>query len=152
MSSAGLEIGQRLIGGRRTITDAEVSLLPAYMGAINALFHDEVTASETPLGGRVLYGPALLGIAIALTEPLLHDHVIALRLVTDVRFRAPVHPGDTVHATAMVAGLRDRDRDGGRGASALLTTQDSVENQHGDVVLTFSREIVVRRDPGDARP
>ena len=41
-------VGADLVGGSRTVTDAEIAFLPALMGATNALFHDEVTASNLP--------------------------------------------------------------------------------------------------------
>ena len=75
---ATLDIGTELMGSSRTITDAEIALLPAMMGAINALFHDEEAARRGPMGRRILYGPALLGISIAGTEHLLHDWVLGL--------------------------------------------------------------------------
>ena len=85
-----LAIGARLQGGSRTITDAEIAFLPALMGAISPLFHDDVRARNSPMGGRILYGPALLGIAIALTEPLLHHRAMGLVELRTVRFRRPV--------------------------------------------------------------
>ena len=39
-----LAVGARLQGGSRTITDAEIAFLPALMGAISPLFHDDVRA------------------------------------------------------------------------------------------------------------
>jgi len=46
--------GTRLEGRSRTITDAEIAFLPALMGAVSPLFHDEVTAKAGPMGGRIL--------------------------------------------------------------------------------------------------
>ncbi len=58
------------------------------------------------MGGRILYGPALLGIAVALTEPLLKDHVVGLMEIQSVRFRRPVKTGDTVTARLSVTRLQ----------------------------------------------
>jgi len=136
-----LEVGARLTGGSRTITDAEIALLPAIMGAISPLFHDEETARRSRLGRRVLYGPALLGISIAATEPLLHDHVIALLGITDVRFRSAVGVGDTVTASLTVLGIEPKpDKPGD-----VLTVADEVLDQDGRLVLEFRRAIMVRR-------
>jgi acyl dehydratase len=136
-----LDVGVQLTGASRTVTDAEIALLPAIMGAISPLFHDEETARTTRLGRRILYGPALLGIAIACTEPLLHDHVIALVALTDVRFRAPVGAGDTVTASLTVADRQAKPEKAGD----LLFVSDRVHNQRGELVLEFSRVIMVTR-------
>lgn len=137
--SIDLAPGAILSGGSRTVTDAEIALLPAMMGAINPLFHDDVAARASPLGGRILYGPALLGISIALTEHLLRDRVRALIEISTVRFRRPVFSGDTVSAGLVVRDLAPRDgRDG-----LILSVDDEVRNQDGVTVLTFSRRILV---------
>jgi acyl dehydratase len=141
LATEQLAPGTELTGSSRTITDAEIALLPAIMGAISPLFHDEETAKTTKLGRRVLYGPALLGIAIACTEPLLHDHVIALVAITDVRFKRPVGSGDTVTAGLTVTDRQSKPEKPGD----LLFVDDAVCNQHGEVVLEFRRVIMVKR-------
>lgn len=143
MTPPGFEAGTELRSGGRTITDAEISLLPAYMGAINPLFHDEVAAAESPMGGRVLYGPATLGIGIALSEPFLKGRVAGLLEIGNVRFRRPVRCGDTLSATLRVVGVSPR---AGR-EGLVLTTDDTVANQLGENVLTFSRRILLRTPP-----
>jgi acyl dehydratase len=135
------EVGIELTGNSRTVTDAEIALLPAIMGAISPLFHDEETARRSKLGRRVLYGPALLGIAIASTEPILHGHAMALVGLTDVRFRATVGCGDTVTASFTVAERRARPEKPGD----YLLVHDRVHNQNGVLVLEFTRTIMIRR-------
>lgn len=135
-------VGQTIVGSSRTITDAEVAILPALMGAINPLFHDEETARQSKMGRRILYGPALLGIAVACTEYVLRDIVIGLAGITDVRFRLPVGVGDTITAKLTVLDRMARpERE-----SDVLNVHDVVINQHGDTVLEFHRRIVVRNE------
>jgi acyl dehydratase len=141
MSAVRLDVGAVLRGNSRTITDAEVALLPAMMGAINALFHDEEAAKQGPMGRRILYGPALLGIAVAGTEHLLHDAVLGLIGITDLRFRAPVGVGDTVTPTLTVTDLFAKPEKAGD----LILTFDEVHNQQGALVCEFRRTIMVRR-------
>ena len=135
-----LVVGQCFDGASRTITDAEVSFLPLLMGASNPLFHDDVAATASPLGRRVLYGPALLGIAIALTEPLFHDTALGLLGLNEVRFRHGVGVGDTVTAQLEVAELRERP--GQLGGIAVL--DDRLEDQRGVCALEFRRTIMIR--------
>lgn len=138
-----LEPGRVLEGAARTITDAEIAFLPALMGAINPLFHDEETAKTTGMGGRVLYGPALLGISIALTEHFLRSRVIGLVEIQSVRFRRPVQVGDTVRANLTVRECVPREGKPG----LLLSVDDEVTNQRGELVLTFNRVILVTEAP-----
>ena len=141
-ATASLPVRVPLVGGSRTITDAEIAILPALMGAISPLFHDEEAARKTRLGRRVLYGPALLGIAVACSEPILHDHVVALVAITDVRFRAPVGAGDTITASLIVEERQSKpDKPGD-----LLIVSDQVRNQDGTLVLEFRRVIMVKRE------
>ena len=141
MSASTLEVGSSYQGNARTITDAEIALLPAIMGAMNPLFHDEETARKGTMGRRILYGPALLGIAVAGTEPLLHDVVMGLIGMTDVRFRSPVGVGDTVTPTLTVEErIKRPDK-----AGDLLVVMDRVTNQEGIVVLEFRRTVMVKR-------
>ncbi len=135
-----LSVGSVHPGASRTITDVEVAMLPALMGAISPLFHDAEAASKGELGRRVLYGPALLGIAIAATEPILRPAVIALLGITDVRFLRPVGVGDTVTASFTVTARRVRVGKPGD----VLSVHDEVHNQLGEQVLEFVRNMLVR--------
>ena len=136
-----LEVGRRYTGSARTITDAEVAMLPALMGAINPLFHDEESARKSAVGRRILYGPALLGIAVAGTEHLLKGQVIGLLGITDVRFRSSVGVGDTVTPSMTVTEHIPKPAKAGD----LIAVTDEVHNQDGDLVLEFRRTIMVRR-------
>lgn len=136
---SALDVGSVLVGAARTITEAEISFLPALMGAISPLFHDEETARSTAMGGRILYGPALLGISIAGTEAFLRDQVLGLLELTDVRFRRPVRPGDTITPTMEIVDRAPRD---GR-PGVVLVVRDEVHNQSGDLVLAFTRRILI---------
>lgn len=136
-----LAVGQSVTGGSRTITDAEVAFLPALMGAINPLFHDEVTASASRMGRRVLYGPALLGISVALTEHLFKSTARGLAGLTDVAFLAPVGVGNTVTASFTVRETSSRP---GR-CTGKVVVADEVVDEHGVVVLRFTRSLLLAR-------
>jgi acyl dehydratase len=143
-----LATGVRLQGGSRTITDAEIAFLPALMGATNPLFHDEVRARNSRMGGRILYGPALLGIAVALTEHFLSARVVGLLEIRRVRFDRPVMVGDTVTASLEVKDNRPRESKPGR----VLLIDDEVRNQHDETVLTFERLVLVTPPPDEQSP
>lgn len=135
-------------GGSRTITDAEIAFLPALMGASSPLFHDEETAKQTSMGGRILYGPALFGIVVALTEHLLRGRVLGLVEVRGLRFRRPVKPGDTVTGGFTVEEATPREGKPG----ILLRLADTATNQHGGTVLTAERLVLVSTYEPDGSP
>ncbi|WP_256839234.1 MaoC family dehydratase [Ornithinimicrobium faecis] len=135
-----LNVGDVLLSGGRTVTDAEIALLPAMMGAINPLFHDATVADASRMGGRILYGPAALGIAIALTEPVLKDKVQGLVEISSLKFRAPVFSGDTLRAKLEVVDVESREDKRG----SLMTTSDVVLNQNDVTVMTFTRRILLK--------
>lgn len=140
--------GESLQGGSRTITDMEVSLLPTVMGAANPLFLDEVSASASAHGGRILYGPALLGICIALTEEYLRGGLVGLLGIDKLRFLQSVRVGTTVTAIAEVADTRPTS-DGQRG---IIRFRDRAINQNGETVMEFERQVMMlRRDPVPAK-
>ena len=139
-----LHVGDELTGASRTITDAEVAMLPAMMGVTNPLFHDEQTARAGRFGARVLYGPALLGIAIGLTEPLFSGAALGLVALDAVRFLAPAKVGDTVTARLTVRELSPSVS----GQSGRATVDDEVSNQAGTAVLGFRRTLALRARAG----
>jgi acyl dehydratase len=72
---------------------------------------------------------------------LLHDWVLGLVGITDMRFRAPVGVGDTVTPTLTVTDRIAKPNKPGD----LILTADQVHNQLGDLVLEFRRTVMVRR-------
>jgi acyl dehydratase len=135
--------GDTYLGSSRTITDAEISVLACMLGALNPLFLDEEHARQTVHGGRILYGPAVLGIAIGLTEAVIHGTVLALLGIDEVRFRRSVRSGDTITAQVEVVETRPSSEPG-RG---VIRVRDTVTNQRGELVLEFRRSILVAARP-----
>lgn len=85
----------------KTITDADIVLFAGVSMDANAVHMDEEFGRATPFGGRVAHG--------MLTASLLSS-VLGSRLPgpgtiymsQSLHFRAPVRPGDTVHARVTV--------------------------------------------------
>ncbi len=137
------QLGERLTGASRTVTDLEIALLPTVMGALNPLFLDEETARQSTHGGRILYGPALLGIAIGLTEEIVRGTLVGLLGIDRLRFARSVRAGDTITAHAEVIGLRPTSRP----ERGILQLRDWVTNQRGETVLELERSILLLRQP-----
>jgi 3-hydroxybutyryl-CoA dehydratase len=85
----------------KTITEADLVLFAGVSGDNNAMHVNEEFAAATPFGGRIVHGmltASVISAAIANKMPGPGTIYLGQKL----RFRAPVRPGETVHATVSV--------------------------------------------------
>lgn len=88
----------------KTITEADIVLFAAVSGDNNALHINEEFAAKTPFGGRIAHGiltASVISAAIANRLP----GPGTIYLGQQMRFKAPVRPGDTVHACVTVVSV-----------------------------------------------
>jgi 3-hydroxybutyryl-CoA dehydratase len=85
----------------KTITEADVVLFTAVSGDNNALHTNEEYAGTTSFGGRIAHGMLTASVISASIAGRLPGPG-AIYLEQHLRFKAPVRPGDTVHATVAV--------------------------------------------------
>jgi 3-hydroxybutyryl-CoA dehydratase len=84
-----------------TITEADLVLFAGVSGDNNAMHVNEEFAAATAFGGRIAHGmltASVISAAIANKMP----GPGTVYLGQNLRFRAPVRPGETVHATVTV--------------------------------------------------
>ncbi|MBI2756556.1 MAG: MaoC family dehydratase N-terminal domain-containing protein [Chloroflexi bacterium] len=138
-------LGEVLVTGRRTITEADVAAFAGVSGDFNPLHTDQVFGESTPFGGRVAHGMLVasvmtgqvnqagwvLGTTIALLE-------LTLKFVGAVKF------GDTVQTKLEVTEKKETSKPD-RGVVTLKTT---VLNQRGEPVIQAQQVIMLRRRPG----
>jgi len=123
----------------RTLTIADQALYAALYGSRFALQSSEPFARA-------------LGYPAAPLDDLLVFHIVFGRSVADVslnaianlglaecRFLAPVYPGDTLSATSEVIGLRQVSS----GKAGIVYVRTSGSNQHGVVVLSYVRWVLI---------
>ena len=85
----------------KTITEADIVLFAGVSGDNNAVHTNEEFAATTVFGGRIAHGfLAASVISAAVANRLPGPGTVYLG--QQLRFRAPVRPGDTVHATVTV--------------------------------------------------
>lgn len=99
----------------KTVTEADIVLFAGVSGDNNAIHTNEEYAAGTRFGGRIAHGfltASVISAAVANRLPGPGTVYLAQQL----RFLAPVRPGDTVHATVTVRSV-DRER-----ARAVLQT------------------------------
>lgn len=85
----------------KTLTEADIVLFAGVSGDNNAVHTNEEFAATTVFGGRIAHGfltASVISAAIANRLP----GPGTVYLGQQLRFRAPVRPGDTVHATVTV--------------------------------------------------
>lgn len=85
----------------KTITEADIVLFAGVSGDNNAVHTNEEFAATTAFGGRIAHGfltASVISAAVANRLP----GPGTIYLGQQLRFRAPVRPGDTVHATVTV--------------------------------------------------
>lgn len=88
----------------KTITEADIVLFAGVSGDNNAIHINEEFAAATPFGGRIAHGmlsASVISAAIAGRLP----GPGSIYLEQKLQFRAPVKPGDTVHANVEVKEL-----------------------------------------------
>ncbi|WP_300453384.1 MaoC family dehydratase [Accumulibacter sp.] len=85
----------------KTITDADIVLFAGVSTDVNAVHMDEDFAKTTMFGGRIAHGM----LSASLISAVLGNRLPGpgtIYLSQSLRFRAPVRPGDTVHARVTV--------------------------------------------------
>jgi 3-hydroxybutyryl-CoA dehydratase len=94
----------------KTITEADIVLFAGVSGDNNALHINEEYAQGTPFGGRIAHGMLTASVISAAVANKLPGPG-AVYMSQSLIFRAPVRPGDTVHATVTVKEIfSDRNR------------------------------------------
>ena len=88
----------------KTITEADIVMFAGASGDNNAVHINEEFAQTTPFKGRIAHGmltASVISAAIAGRMP----GPGTIYMGQNLRFKAPVRPGDTVHATVTVREL-----------------------------------------------
>lgn len=129
-----LKVGEQFRTLNRTITEADIVQFIGVTGMVETLFTDlSFAESHGAIKGRV--SPAALVYTIIeglLCQATMQTTGLAL-LEVEKKVLAPVFAGDTVHAEVEVTGIRGTSK-GNRG---VVTTQNNVLNQKGEMVITY---------------
>ena len=128
----------------KTVTEADIVLFAGVSGDNNAVHVNEEFAATTPFGGRIAHGfltASVISAAVANRLP----GPGTIYLGQQMRFKAPVRPGDTVHAQVTVVSV-----DEARARAVLATVcrvRDTVVIEGEAQVMTTSR---ARREAAQA--
>ncbi len=110
----------------KTVTEADVVLLAGITGDFNPAHMDQVWASKTRFGGRIVHGIFSAGLISAAIGTRLPGPG-TIYLSQELKFLSPVRIGDTLTARVEVVEILER-----RNRARLLT---QVRNQAGTLVV-----------------
>ena len=135
-----LEVGDVFRAPSRTLTDAYSSAFQTVSADNHPVHYDAVWAKAHGHSAPVVHGLQVL----AFTAPgaTLFPHVIGEVFIAftglTCEFTAEVHSGDTLYSQLVISGLEPRD---GKG---FVTTDVTVHNQRGDIVLRGTHEYTLK--------
>jgi acyl dehydratase len=140
-------VGETLVSGRRTVTEADVVAFAGLSGDFNPLHTDEVFAQSTPFKGRIAHGLLVVAIFSGLVNQagwFAGTTVALLELTT--KFVGAVRFGDTVQVVLETTSARETSKPD-RGT---VTQKVTVKNQRDETVIEGQQVVMLRRRPAAA--
>jgi acyl dehydratase len=137
-------VGRRIRHARGATMDAleNAYLSKAVMNTAQPHWNEHALAGDTPLGtGRVVFGLLTASLVVGLSSQDTAENALAELHMDKVRFRGPVHHGDTVYAFTEVLEATDDERpDAGRVRFAHWGVT------HDDrLVVELERTVLIKR-------
>jgi 2-methylfumaryl-CoA hydratase len=128
----------------RTVTAGDVALYIALTGDRRPLPSAQTVARALGLRDCPLHDLLVFHIVFGKTVGQVSQNAVANLGYADVRFLAPVFPGDTLRAVTEVLGRKETSS----GKTGIVWVRTRGLNQHGAEVLRFCRWVMVeKRDP-----
>ena len=141
-----LEPGQCFSTNGVTLTEAEIIDF-AWRYDPQPFHLDATAAASSPYGGLIASGFQSLAICFRLfiQSGVLAESSMGSPGIDELRWLAPVRPGDTLHSEIEVLEVRPSSSRPDRGIARL---KYQAVNQRGETVLTFIVNHLLRRRPG----
>lgn len=137
-------VGQRMRHARAaTVDEVENNYISKQvMNTAQAHWNEEIMAGS-PLGpGRLVFGLITGSITVGLTSQDTAENALAEVAIDRVRFKKPVHHGDTITAFTEVLDVGDStDRDD----AGLVRFMHWGRNQNGEIVCQLERTVLIKR-------
>ena len=124
----------------RTLTSADQSLYIGLTGARQAVHCSVPLARAMGHRDAPLDDLLVFNVAFGKTVPDISYNAVANLGYADVRFSAPVYPGDTLSATSEVIGIKANSS----GKNGVVYVRSRAENQDGTEVLSWIRWVMVQ--------
>jgi acyl dehydratase len=123
----------------RTVTDADNAWTTLAAVNTNPIHFDAHYSAQTEFGRPLMNSPFVLAIVTGLSVADISRYAVNLGW-DEVRLPAPVFAGDTIYAQTEVLSARESKSRPNMGIVEVKTTGF---NQHGTVVMTFRRTVLV---------
>lgn len=98
---------------------------------------------QTRFGERITFGGVTLSLIIGLASEDTSENALAELGIDKIRFRTPVHHGDTLYAFTEVLGVKDA----GRPDAGEVHFRHWGVNQKDELVFEGERRVLVKRRP-----
>ena len=138
-------VGEKLVTGKRTITENDIMTFAKLSGDVNRIHTDPEFSKTTIFGKQVAHG--LLGLSIASglawQTGILDGTVIAFREVKEWKFVKPVFIGDTIYVNMETIETKALPRL--NGGSVTITLE--VKNQNDEVCHRGSWTVLMMSKP-----
>ena len=125
----------------RTIKMGERALYHALYPARHALHSSDMFAQACGLPFSPLDDLVTFHTVFGKTVPDISLNAIANLGYAEGRWITPLWPGDTITATSEVIGIKENSN----GTSGVVWVRTTGRNQHGDMLLTYVRWVMVRK-------
>lgn len=141
-------VGQRMRHYRSaTIGEVENNCLTKQVMNTAQAHWNEEALRGSPLGdGRLVFGLITASLTVGLTSQDTAENALGELGLDQVRFRVPVHLGDTITAFSEVLATEDAPGEPGAG---IVRFKHWGRNQHGQVVCELERSVLVKRRSHD---
>lgn len=138
-----LAIGDKFTSGGITLTEGEI--IDFALRYDPQPFHlDANAAAESPYGGLIASGFQTIALCFRMfiQSGVFRESSIGSPGLDEVRWLAPVRPGDTIHSVVEVLEIRPSNSKPDRGIAKMRYT---AVNQRGETVLSFLGNNLLKR-------
>ncbi len=135
-------IGQEIVHATpRTVTSGDVALYTALYGSRFAVQSSDAFAKAIGLPGAPVDDLLVFHIVFGKTVPDISLNAVANLGYAECQFIKPVMVGDTLSSRSEVIGLKENSN----GETGVVHVRTVGRNQHGEIVLTYVRWVMVRK-------
>jgi itaconyl-CoA hydratase len=124
----------------RTITDADNVWFTLLTMNTHPAHFDYEYAKKTEFGKPLVCSPLTVALMVGMSVSDVSQKAVANLGWDNIRLTNPVFPGDTLYAESEVL---DKRESSSRPEQGIVTVKTIGKNQHGDVVCTFSRTMLI---------
>ena len=141
-----LEIGEALTTHRRTVTEADIVNFGSLSGDHFYAHFDEIAAKDSLFGRRVAHGYFVLSAAAGMFVHPSPGPVMLNYGLEDLRFVAPVFPGDTIQVKLIVKKKTVRQkRETDKDPYGMVWFDVHVTNQEKEMVAEYTILTLIKR-------